>query len=431
LLAKLGAYACWQSGKVGAGVEKLGLARVRAILATSAKETLAALVTKDKAEEANVNAIAQVEKLTRYHRDLYLLATNFVNFKDFYDRGDPAIFQVGTLYLDQRSCELCLPVDDAGKHAAMAGLAGVYLAYCDCARKGSGEKMQIVAAFTDGECDNLMAGRNGIFYDRKGRDWDATITKLIDNPISLRQAFWSPYKKFVRLIEEQIAKRAAAADKSAEDTLAQAATQVAQADKALATPAAPAAPATPAKKMDVGTVAALGVAFGALGTFAAAIWGNFLGIVSLGLFATIGAILGLIVLISGPSLVIAFIKLRKRNLGPILDANGWAVNAKARINVPFGTVLTHVAELPPGSKRDLVDPYADKKSPWPKIIGAALALYLVYFVADNLGFVHQWTNGRWGIEKKPRTELKATASDAGAPPAPAAPAATNAVPPKA
>src|SRR5678815_1431078 len=113
----------------------------------------------------------------------------------------------------------CLSVEDAGKHALMAGLAGTYLAYCDCSRKATGEKMQIVAAFTDGDSDNLMVGRNGIFYDRKGRDWDATITKIVDNPISIRQAFWSPYKKLVRMIEEQIAKRAAAADASAQAQL--------------------------------------------------------------------------------------------------------------------------------------------------------------------------------------------------------------------
>ena len=44
---------------------------------------------------------------------------------------------------------------------------------------------------------------------------NATITKIVSNPISIRQAFWSPYKKLVRLIEEQIAKRAAAADADA------------------------------------------------------------------------------------------------------------------------------------------------------------------------------------------------------------------------
>ncbi len=94
----------------------------------------------------------------------------------------------------------------------MAGLAGAYLAYCDCVRKGTGEKLSIVAIFSQGDDDNLMVGRNGVFYDRKGRDYDATISKILSNPISLRQAFWSPYKKLVRIIDEQVAKRAAAAD---------------------------------------------------------------------------------------------------------------------------------------------------------------------------------------------------------------------------
>src|SRR5690606_992609 len=135
------------------------------------------LIAKDKALEPQATSIANVEKLVRYVRDLHKLCVNFVNFEDFYDGGEPAIFQAGTLYLDQRACTLTLPVEDAGKHATMAGLAGSYLAYCDCVRKGSGEKLSIVAAFTNGDSDNLMVGRNGLFYDRKGRDWDATIDR--------------------------------------------------------------------------------------------------------------------------------------------------------------------------------------------------------------------------------------------------------------
>src|SRR5580693_2482166 len=97
----------------------------------------------------------------------------------------------------------------------MAGLAGAFLAYADCARKGTGEKLSIVAIFSQGNDENLMVGRNGVFYDRKGRDYDATITKILPNPISLREAFWLPYKKVVRLIEEQVSKRASAADAAA------------------------------------------------------------------------------------------------------------------------------------------------------------------------------------------------------------------------
>jgi hypothetical protein len=57
---------------------------------------------------------------------------------------------------------------------------------------------------------------SGLFYDRHGwRDWNATIIKIIDNPISIHQAFWSPCKKFVRFIGERMAKRAATAHEAA------------------------------------------------------------------------------------------------------------------------------------------------------------------------------------------------------------------------
>jgi hypothetical protein len=87
---------------------KLGLTRVRELLTGKAKETITALIARDQALQPESNAIAVVDKLIRYHRDLYKLVNNFVSFRDFYSRRDKAIFQAGTLYLDQRSCELCL-----------------------------------------------------------------------------------------------------------------------------------------------------------------------------------------------------------------------------------------------------------------------------------------------------------------------------------
>ena len=398
LQAKLGSFDGWMAAKAGAAVEKLGLKRVREILVSTAKENVNSLLARDRALEPEATSIANVEKLTRYVRDLHRLCINFVNFKELYDGGAPAIFQCGTLYLDQRSCSLCLTVEDTGKHGAMAGLAGAYLAYCDCMRKGTGEKMTIVAVFSQGDDDNLMVGRNGIFYDRKGRDYDATITKILANPISLRQAFWQPYKKFARMIEEMTAKRASAAEAASTSKLEATVASVATADKTK--------PVEP-KKIDVGTVAALGVAFGAIGGFLTAAAAGLVKVAAFGPLAIVGAIIAVMALISGPSIVLAFIKLRKRNLGPILDANGWAVNARAKVNVPFGTSLTGIAKLPPGSQRDLTDRFAEKKSPWPKLIGLAFVVYIAYAILNNLGYIHEWTGGRMGIEKtKPAISQK-------------------------
>jgi hypothetical protein len=346
---------------------------MREILGANFKEAITALIARDKALEPEFSAIAEVERLVRYHRDLYKLANNFVCFRDFYGRRDKAVFQAGTLYLDQRSCDLCLPVEDAGKHGIMAGMSGTYLAYCDLTRKGSGEKMQIVAAFTNGDSDNLLVGRNGIFYDRKGRDWDATITKLIQNPISIRQAFWSPYKRVARMVQEQIAKRAATADQAATARLAQ---RVEKVEEAAVKGQAP--PVEPPKKIDTGTIAALGVGAAGIGGMVGGLLTGFLNLKAL---MPLG-ILAVILLISGPAMIMAWLKLRKRNLGPILDANGWAVNAKARINVPFGASLTRVAVLPPGAHRDMIDPFAEKRRPW----GLYLTILILILLALGWAF---------------------------------------------
>ena len=376
LLAKLAPYDGWAASPAGGSVAKLGRERVRQILASKAKDTLTQLIAEDKSLEPQFTAIAAVEKLARYNRDLYKLLNNFVCFRDFYGRKDKAIFQAGTLYLDQRSCDLCLTVEDAGRHALMAALAGTYLAYCDCVRKATGEKLQIVAAFTGGDSDNLMVGRNGIFYDRKGRDWDATITKIIENPISIPQAFWAPYKKVVRMIEEQVAKRAAAADAAATQQLQQGATAVVQADPTKPPPP----PEPPRTKIDTGTLAAIGLV---LTTLLAALGGIFGAIAKLPAWQVPLAIIAILLAISLPSMLLAWLKLRRRNLGPILDANGWAVNAKAKMNVPFGGSLTGVATLPPGSQRDMVDPFAEKKRPWGVYI--TLAVILVLAICWYLG----------------------------------------------
>ena len=355
LLVKLEAHDAWRKKERGEAVEKLGAARVKELAAGDARVKLEALLEEEKKAEPHATAIESVERITRYCRDLMKLANNFVSFRDFYAQDTPATFQVGTLYLDQRACELCVSVTDGGRHATMAPLANTYLLYCEL-KNAKGDSRMIAAAMTDGDVDNLMVGRNGIFYDRKGDDWDATVVKIIDNPISIRQAFWAPYKKTLRLVEETIAKRAAAADAEANEKLAKG-VEDAQKEPAAAVEAEEKSKGT---KIDVGTLAAIGVAVGGITAAMGAMFGALFG---LGLWMPVGVV-ALMFAISGPSMAIAWLKLRKRNLGPILDANGWAVNAQAKLNVPFGASLTKLASIPSDASRSFTDPFAEKSRPW-------------------------------------------------------------------
>src|SRR5438105_5698003 len=86
VLDKLARYDAWAAGKTGASVERLGGKRVREILSGRTKETIGALIARDKALEPEFNSIAAVNRLTHYYRDLYKLLKNFVSFSDFYNR---------------------------------------------------------------------------------------------------------------------------------------------------------------------------------------------------------------------------------------------------------------------------------------------------------------------------------------------------------
>jgi len=379
LRTRFDAHRAWLAAKAGQKVEALGIARVREILSSGARAGLQQAVDADLATADEVGSIEQVEKLVRLHRHFHTLLQNYVNFADFYARKG-AIFQAGRLHLDGRSCDLTFVVNDPGKHGTLATMARSYLAYVDCKRPG-GAKMTVACAFTAGDSENLFVGRNGVFYDRKGQDWDATVTRIVDHPISIGQAFLAPYKKVVRWIEEQVAKRAAAAEAEATTKLQTAAAEVGTAaDKGKA-----AAPAVP-KKMDIGVLAAISVAISGVTAIFGSLLQSFFG---LGYLMPLG-VLGIVLAISGPSMLIAWMKLRQRNLGPILDANGWAVNSLTRINIPLGRTLTSLARIPDGAERSYTDPYAEKKPLWPKALLVVTLLAVAAALLHRSGKLSEW-----------------------------------------
>ena len=300
---------------------------------------------KTAAETANAEALAAAKavyaplrKLLLIHRDFFRLLRNFVALEDFYDRNPQTVasFQAGTLIIDQRACHLCMRVHDPAKHDAQAPLSGMYLLYCNCINKKTGKTAHIVAAMTQGEVSNLSIGKNAVFYDNDGLDYDATVTKIIDNPISIRQAFWTPYRKLANWIEEKINKSAAEKDAKAFDDMTKTGDGLAAGGDAEKKPAFDIA-------KFAGIFAAIGMALGMIGTALVTVaegmsgfaWWQYLVI-----------LVCLLLVISGPSMIMAYMKLRRRNLAPVLNANGWAVNADAIISVPFGRTLTEQVAFP-------------------------------------------------------------------------------------
>ena len=399
MLAKFAPYTAWKDAKKGESVEYLGLEAVQALLKADDKAALLELVAADKALEEEANSIDEVNKLMHLYRDFYKLLKNYVILSDFYspDQTQMAVFEAGKLYIDQRCCRLCVRVEDMGKHADMAGLSGMFLLYCACVSKTTGKSMNIVAVMTDGSTRNLRPGTNGVFYDRDGLDYDATIVRVVENPLSIKQAFWAPYVKFWNWVTGLVNKSAAEKDAKAMESL-QAGAEAAPADAA-----AKKAPFDIAKF--AGIFAAIGMAVALLGGVLAAIVA---GIAKLPWWGILLIIVGIMLLISGPSCFIAWGKLRRRNLGPVLNANGWAVNSNVIVNIPFGRTLTSIAKYP---KLKLEDPYKPKTPLWWKILRIMLLLAViafgVLFFTDNLKCI-----GLPFHKEKPAEELVEEAAEA-------------------
>ena len=376
LKAVLAPYDAWLAAEAGTDVAALGQERLAELAGGNAQAEITALIAKDAALAGENAQIAETEQLIRYHAHLATLLHNYVNMGHLYDPKASTIFQVGTLYMDARACNLCFHVDDIGAHSALAADSKCCLTYCTLTRRSESATRTVCAVFTAGFAHPLWVGRNGIFYDFEGKDWDATIVKIESNAISLKEAFWSPWRKIAAMISGQVNKLLAAKHDAA----------LAAASKGVETVGAAAAPA-PAeapKKMEgaalASSVAALGIAVGLIGS---AIGGMVSLIIGLPLWKTALGILAVILVVSCPSVILAWFKLHARDLAPILNACGWAVNRRLRFTLKLGRLFTKEAALPPNSKRELRDPYADHT-----ITKIILALLLLAAAAAGVWYWH-------------------------------------------
>ena len=376
IVAKFGPYLAWQGEKKGAEVEGIGLEAVSAILKEDRKAALLELIAQDKAEEANALSIEEVDKLLRLYRDFNRFLNNYVVLADFYNPDRKAIFQAGRLYIDQRSTDLCVKV--SAPSAEISSLSGMYILYCSCTSEKLGKSFNIAAVLTDGDVDGLREGKNAVFYDRDGNDYTAKVIAIVDNPISIRQAFWSPYKKVARMINDRIDKKAAEKNEKSMAGLTDVTNNAADGKE-------PAIASTFDIAKFAGIFAAIGMAVGFIGEFLVALAK---GIASIQFWQLLLIIVGLMLLISGPAMFIAWRKIRKRDLGPVLNANGWAINAKALVRAKFGKTLTSLAKFP---KLSAVDPQAHKalnrRRFWSwtccVIVVAVLVLWLVNIFAPK------------------------------------------------
>ena len=347
--AKLAPYGAWLAAKAGAAVESLGTDVLAEIVKDGKMQAAVnALIQSDLALADEYGRLVDCERAIRYAAHLADWLCNYVNQANIYDPKRQSVFHTGELFIDGRALRLCFFVAAEGAHAALAEKSKCCLLYVKLARKATGEAREICAVVTAGSTASLYVGRNGVFYDADGKDWDAVVAKVVEAQVSLKEAFWAPWAKIATTISDQCKKFLSSKQDSA---VAKVGDGV---NAAAAAPAAPAAQPAPNGAALASSVAAIGIGVG----FVGAACGSLLSILTkTPLWQTLLGVAAIILLVSLPSVVLAWFKLRARDLGAILNAGGWAVNRPLTFSIGLARTFTRPAKMPAGS---LVagDPYA-------------------------------------------------------------------------
>ncbi len=340
-------YETWLNSKAGALVEPLGLEKINEYLGDKYSQSLKDLMAQSSAMAFVMDNIRLVEKLVLYQGCLFELANNFVSFPFLYDPEKRALFEFGTLIMDSRRFNLAVKVPDRKRHSKISGTSNMYVLYLELRTRGKAKKCEIAVPVTSGGKGNLCVGKRGVFKDIDGEEWDAEVVQIIENPISLNEAIVSPFKRLGRFITEKIESMTSVAEKKLEKAAGKAVTDV---KTSIETPVQKAA-AQSAKAAGGGLTgsAAGGIlmngsiavaALGSAGAFMTKTMAN------LGLVQVLSVLIGGIIAVMLPATIVALIKLRRRDLSAVLEASGWAINARMRLTRGQSYFFTRYPDYP-------------------------------------------------------------------------------------
>jgi hypothetical protein len=264
-----------------------------------------------------------LEKLILMQAFILNLVNNFVSFPDLYDTHERAMFERGTLVMDGRRFNLAVTVDDRKQHAQVAQTSNMFVVYVEVAPKDNAPKYEVALPVTSGGKGNLCLGKRGVFYDLNDNECDARVVHIIENPISYREALSAPFKRVGRLLTGKIESLTTQAEKKLDSEVASTFTEV----TTTGTPA-PQTPAQPSGTAAGSLLMGGSVAVAALGSAAAYITKT---IADVNPITMVLGVLGAVVLVMVPISVVAFFKLRRRDLSAILEGSGWGINARMRL----------------------------------------------------------------------------------------------------
>lgn len=319
-----------------------------------------AAANADLAHRDNLVALDSLEKLILFQKWLLTFANSFIAMTDLYDPQRTALFEYGRLVVAGRNFRLAVRVPDHDAHVKVAENASMCLAYVRV--EGKDTDYEVVVPITAGTAEGIHAGKRGLFYDLDGREFDAIITHVVSQPVSLWEAMTQPFLRIGSFVRARVEEFAEQGESKVDEGLSSFWKQTTAGGREAADGEGQVAPApevavaapssTQSRPVIGGMVAAGGVAFAAISSSVAFVVTQLKSVTPVELIQG-GVAVVLIVMV--PSGLLGWLKIRRRNLAVVLEGSGWAMNDSLILTRPLGSLFTRRPAVPKGSTVERLD----------------------------------------------------------------------------
>ena len=337
-------YEAWLAARPSETMERLQ-DKLETIIGGSHADAVRQLVRRSAESAFALENLRNAEKLSLFQGHLVELANNFVSFPYLYDPAKDALFEEGCLIMDGRRFSLAVTVPDRNEHLKAANAGSMFVLYVEISNQLKNKTAEVAVPVTSGTQGNLDVGKRGVFKHVDGTEWRARVVHVVDHPISLREAMWSPFKRLGESVTGKIESITASAEKELQKAGADAVGQVQAAPQTAS--AAPPASATGGGMGVGGVLAGGGIAVAALGSSLTFIVKT---IANLNPLQLVGGIAATILAVLIPTAIVAALRLQRRDLSCILEGSGWGINARMRLTRKQRRYFTQRPDYPEGSQ---------------------------------------------------------------------------------
>lgn len=292
-------------------------------------------MAKARESALSVQNLKLAEKLALFQSGMLDIANNMVCMSWLYRTEPPALFEKGTLIMDGRRFTLAVKVDQRAEHIKSIKESSLFTLYVKVEHQGRQESYEVAVPVTSGTQGNLTVGKRGVFQDLDGEEWSARVEHIEDHPVSLQEAVLAPFQRLGGALTKKIESMSSEAEKKME-TAGVGSLQTIQSAPAASTAAGMG-----------GALAGGGIAIAALGSSLAFITKTLNDLTLLQVFT---GLLGVVVAVLLPTTLVAWIKLRQRDLSGLLEGSGWAINSRMRLTPQQCRFFTQRPNYPEDSK---------------------------------------------------------------------------------